>query len=111
MTTRHPELAAEQKVVHHTHDCHESSIQEQRAIVEGRMNGGGDPRAQHAIREAALKRLADLEAVETARLVVGRLDFEDERSFYIGPCQVMDGSKVAVVDFTMPIARGFYHAS
>src|SRR4051794_18844381 len=30
---------------------------------------------------------------------------------YIGPCTIRDGGRIAVVDFTRDVARGFYHAS
>ena len=45
--------------------------------------------------------------------MVGRLDFDDEkrRPIYVGPVTVMDGVRVAVVDFTRDIARGYYRAT
>jgi len=111
VTSRHPDLSKEQAVVDHAHDCHDAAIAKQKAIVDGDANAGGDALAQRKLREQAIERLAALGAIDTTRLVAGRLDFKDERSIYIGPCTVMDGSKVAVVDFTRPIARGFYHAT
>lgn len=113
MTSRHPELATEQKVVDRTHDCHEAALAFNRAIVAGEHNGGGDAFAQRKLRETAIKKLAKIEGVDTARLVVGRLDFQDEarKPVYIGPCSVFDDTKVVVVDWTMPIAKGFYNAT
>lgn len=113
MTTRHPELAAEQKVVDHCHDCHETTIEKARDLVAGRNNSGATPQAQRVLRDKAVEKLKQLTDVDTSRLVVGRLDFKDEKkgTLYVGPCTVMDGGKVAVVDFTRPVVRGFYHAT
>lgn len=113
MTSRHPDLAMEQRVVHQAHDCHEREIARLEAVVAGESNAGASAAAAHKIRENAKERLAAKRATDTKRLVVGRLDFKDDNkgSIYVGPCTVMDEGRVAVVDFTRPIARGFYHAS
>ena len=112
MTSRHPELSAEQQVVNKLHDCHEDNMATQRAIIAGEHNGGADPRSERDIREKAIARLDALEAVETQGLVIGRCDFKDEKlgSRYIAKCLVPCDGRVAAVDFTNKLVRGFYRA-
>src|SRR4051794_2624317 len=98
MSIRHPDLAPEQRVVNHCYDCHEATLDQLRRTVAG-AEAGADAKAQYALRQKAIGRLADLEAVDTRRLVVGRMDFEesDRAPMYIGPMTIMDGGKVQVV--------------
>jgi DNA helicase IV len=113
MRTHHPDFAIEQKVIEHAHDCHQAAIANERGVVQGKHNAGADAHAQREIRKLATRRLEKLEGTDTRRLVVGRLDFQDEtrRTIYIGPITVMDDDRVAVVDFTRDIARGYYRAT
>jgi hypothetical protein len=113
MRTRHPDFAGEQSYIERAHDCHERAIADERDVVEGRRNAGADAFAQRKLRDMAVKKLERLEGVDTSRLVVGRLDFQDDsrRTIYVGPVTVRDGDRIAVVDFTRDIARGFYRAT
>src|SRR5688572_30332092 len=114
MTSRHPDLAAEQQYLDKTHDAHEATIAGHRDIVAGKGNAGADPTAQRVIRERSIKELERLQQVDTSRLIFGRLDFAEgkskTRTVYVGPCTVQDDGMVQVVDFTRPIAKPFYTA-
>src|SRR3954463_14280753 len=113
LTSRHPELSAEQQYLDNAHDCHETAIERYRAVVEGRANGGGDANAQRAIRDGAIENLKRLEDVDTSRLIFGRLDFTTgkKRTLYVGPCLIKSlEEKVQVIDFSNELARPFYYA-
>ncbi|WP_022926732.1 HD domain-containing protein [Patulibacter americanus] len=113
MINPHPDHAAEQTYLEAACDAHVAYLEEQRQIVDGTKNGGGDRVAAHALREAARERLSKLQAVDDERLMFGRLDFETgkRKVVYIGPCTVKnDQEKVLVVDWTMKIAKPFYAA-
>ena len=113
MTTRHPELAAEQRVLQNCHDAHEQRIAKLRTVVEKGADAGADRAAQRALRDDAVRRLGELQRIDTRRLVVGRLDRRDESRppIYIGPVTIMAGERVQVVDFTRDVARPFYRAT
>src|SRR4051812_26695359 len=112
MTSRHPELAAEQQVLDRAHDCYAAAIAREKAVVAGKSNAGADANAQRKIREKAITKLADLEGVDTSRLLFGRLDFQEGRvdTAYVGPTTIMDGNKPLVVDWTRNIVKPFFTA-
>jgi hypothetical protein len=98
--------------VDRAHDAHEATIARHRSVVDGVTNAGADAVAQRAIRDGAIEALGRLEAVDTSRLIFGRLDYAEGRvqTVYVGPCTVARDDEIHVVDFTRPIARAFYAA-
>ena len=103
-----PELAAEQAYVDRAYEDLEEM---RRAAVRGvQSDVGVNARAQEAIHQMFLSRLADL-SEETA-LCFGRIDRSDGDLFYVGRRHVHDANlDPVVIDWRAPVAEAFYQAS
>ena len=116
MTSRHPDLDAEQAYLDLAHACLE--VARERATLATsvfRTGRGGTNQARferEAMLEATLARLTKLNIGDRA-LVFGRIDPQDaDERFYIGRVGLWDDQQEPiVVDWRAPIAEPFYRAT
>jgi DNA helicase IV len=102
----HPDLASEQAYIEKV----KAAFSEQRARKRESPASGADKFAARKLREDALERLRD--PVDPDALCFGRIDFEDERRYYLGRGAVHgDASDLLVVNWAAPKARPFFQAT
>ena len=111
----HPDLAAEQAYLDRAYECLEAARQRATSLesmVEVGRGGTEQARFERdVIWDTIVTRLRELDLGD-ASLVFGRIDRDEDDTYYIGRLAVADEHKEpVVVDWRAPVAEAFYRAT